>query len=378
MSRHGLNIRKRKDGRWEARILIIESNGKKKYHSFYGNTFEEAKKKKELYYLQKTSNSPSLPNTQKKEPILFEQVIDEWKCYIEPFIKKTTYSKYVFYLNKNINPLLGKHTTKALSIEILDNFTNQLLSSGLSPKSVNGYLSVIKSILKFAEKRNYEVLSPKDITFVKELSPQIKILGEKEQLVLERFLLSHQSNVSIGVFLVLYTGLRIGEVCGLKWKDIDLQEKKFYINRTVSRIQNTDQNESNKTSLCFERPKTDCSKREIPISNNLLLLLSKEEKQDNFFFLTNTEKCMDPRNFYRSYQRILKECHLTNYTFHTLRHTFATRSIECGIDVKSVSEILGHKDVNITLRRYVHPSMESKREQMEMFAQKMSDKLKSI
>lgn len=134
------------------------------------------------------------------------------------------------------------------------------------------------------------------------------------------------------------------------------------------RIQDTDPNSFSKTKLVIETPKTECSKRSIPLPQFLNSYLLEYRQSPGIFLLTGTTKCMEPRNYYRSYKVILKKCGLEQYNYHALRHTFATRCVEYGFDIKSLSEILGHADVNITLRRYVHPSMELKKEQMERFA----------
>ena len=161
----------------------------------------------------------------------------------------------------------------------------------------------------------------------------------------------------LGIYICLFTGLRLGELCALKWSDLDMNLKLLHVNSTVQRIRVSDK--QTKTCLIETPPKSFCSKREIPISDQLYQFLKEFHCQDKN--VLNGKAPMEPRTMQNKFKKYLKLSGIRDTNFHTLRHTFATNCIQMGADVKSVSEVLGHSDVKITLNRYVHPSMETKR-----------------
>ena len=176
---------------------------------------------------------------------------------------------------------------------------------------------------------------------------------------------------ALGVLLTLYTGLRIGELCALRFCDIDLEEGLLEVNGTMLRIRETRPNGPARTRLLIDVPKTRSSKRKIPLSQFFVTEISalrRRAGRATDYLLTASEQFIEPRNYYERYQRMLREAGLPSHSFHALRHTFATRCIENGLDPKSVSELLGHANVRITLERYVHPSLEGKRKFLERFS----------
>lgn len=162
------------------------------------------------------------------------------------------------------------------------------------------------------------------------------------------------------VLLCLYAGLRIGELCALRWSDIDFDGKTLTVKRTVQRI--VVPGHMTKTILLETDPKSESSRRTIPLASELLEILSRFKGEQRYVF--GEEKPLDPRTMQNRFKKILKEAGIDGRTFHTLRHTFATNCVENGMDVKTLSEILGHSDVKTTLNRYVHPTMDSKRKQI--------------
>lgn len=190
--------------------------------------------------------------------------------------------------------------------------------------------------------------------------------------LLEEALLNSDENICLGILLALHTGIRNGELCGLRWEDFNFRSSTVQIRRTVERITDLAPLSKSKTKVIISEPKTDTSRRDIPLPRALCRYLKEHCKEGGNYLLTGTDKPSEPHTLYIRYERFLKRNGFGQYTFHALRHTFATRGIESGFDTKSLSEILGHSDVTTTLRCYVHPSMEQKRKQMEnMFGSKI-------
>jgi len=194
----------------------------------------------------------------------------------------------------------------------------------------------------------------------------LNVLSIKEQEILEKNIMTDCDERKLGVLLSLYTGLRIGEVCGLKWDDIDFSTNTIHIHQTIERVTNVDEKgKGRKTKLVVGEVKTVSSNRIIPIPKSLLLLLKEYANRNNYVIPGKSYPYIDPRTYQYTFQRYLKQCNLRKINYHVLRHTFATRCVESGMDIKTLSEILGHANVNITLNTYVHSSIEQKRIQLD-------------
>ena len=177
-----------------------------------------------------------------------------------------------------------------------------------------------------------------------------------ERKRLESYLLHNQNNTNISVLLCLFTGLRVGELCGLKWSDIDFQNGTVSVCRTVQRI-----NKHGKSEVAIGSPKSKSSVRIVPVPDFVLTILKAQRKSDDFYIITGTCKPTEPRTMQNRFKAILKICGIRNVNFHLLRHTYATVCIENGFDPKTLSKLLGHADASITLNRYVHSSMQMKK-----------------
>lgn len=266
-----------------------------------------------------------------------------------------------------------------IKIYIKDEFENKLMNKidyknyeeffkKLSKKNVSisvqkTIIYIIKSALNFGFKNKYCNYVELDTIKFKKMHQNIYTLSLDEQRRIEQELLNKVNIRKCCLLLCLYTGLRVGEVCGLKWEDINFQAKTIQIKRTIQRIKNT--NTDTKTILIESTPKSDTSNRIIPIPNFLIDILRRFRKEENFFLLSNSTSLYDPRLLESFYERILTKCLINHNKFHTLRHTFATRAIESKMDVKTLSEILGHSSIDITLKLYVHPSQELKKNSIE-------------
>ena len=365
MGRHGENIRKRKDGRWEARyIKDYDSQGKAIYRYIYGKTYLEVKEKRKAE--QEKNN---LKNITSKAT--FEQLSDDWLNYKKNFVKESTYANYVHIIHKHLIPELGDIYTTSLTSALLEEFLHNKLQSGrldhkggLSNKTVADLRSVLKMILNYGQNHNICNLENIYLPIPSGRKPQIHVLTRNDQKKLENYLLHEIVPLHLGVILSLYAGLRIGEVCALQWKDFNFEHGTIHISKTVIRIQNTDPDTKPKTKLIIEKPKTSSSERTIPLPKDILTIFKTNRQNGDIYLLTGTICFMEPRVCLKKYKDLLQKAGIGDYSYHALRHTFATRCVEKNFDIKSLSEIMGHSDVTVTMQRYVHPSFERKKEQM--------------
>lgn len=301
----------------------------------------------------------------------FERAAHEWLKLKETELKLSSTVKYANIIVHYLIPEFGERDIEIITRDDIWRFSGSLLehgsadSLGLSPKTVNCILSVLKNIFAYYAREKYAAVADiKDIS-VKQPQKTMRILSRSEQAAVSDFLCSNPTPCHLGVLLSLYTGLRIGEICALKWGDINFSEKYVYVHNTMQRIQ-TLSDTGGKTQVIIMPPKSECSIRRIPIPTKIIPLLARSRQQPDSFLLTGrNDRYIEPRCMENHFGRIKQYCGISDINFHALRHTFATRCIELGFDIKSLSEILGHASVNITLNRYVHPSMELKRENMD-------------
>jgi integrase len=192
------------------------------------------------------------------------------------------------------------------------------------------------------------------------------LFNKSEQSSLEKFLIAAESLFSVGVLISLFLGIRIGELCALKWKDVDLAAKEIHVRHTLQRIKNFDVNKKNKTELVLTEPKSDKSHRTVPLPDFLIPILAKWKVDGDYFVLSGTKKPVEPRTVQNRFKRLLNGAGLPSTNFHSLHHLFATNCLQCNCDVKTLSELLGHSSADTTLKRYVHTSDERKRECINM------------
>lgn len=373
MPRRGENIYKRKDGRWEARYIKQYSpEGKAMYAYLYANSYRDVKIKLQLRQ-QDIMFAPFNTNDE-KNPVVFKEISEEWIDSIIPQIKDSTKNKYRNLLDLYIYPRLGNLPLQKITNILLEKYCNELLTTGgvkgtgLSPKTVADVLSVIRSILRFAVKNGETVNCDGKSIHVKQTMNQLRVLSRKEQARLLQYLYEEPNEYNLGILVCLFTGLRLGEICALKWEDISFTDQVIHIQQTMQRIQ--EKNGKNKTKVIISTPKSACSIRSIPIPDALLNVILTHASNPVGFFLTNSaQQYVDPRTMQNRFKHALEVSNITEANFHALRHTFATRCIEMGFDVKCLSEILGHASVNITMNRYVHPSMDLKKENMQRLSE---------
>ncbi|MCH5297644.1 MAG: site-specific integrase [Ruminococcus sp.] len=353
------NIYKRKDGRWEGRYFKeYDSKGKIKYGSVYAKTYNEVK-------IKLNSIVPNLLNFPEKNiNVDFKDVCYEWIKNKKNSIKQSSYAKYSFEIERYIIPQFRN----CKLYEINKNALCDLIASNreLSQKTLKHISIIFKSIVGYINEKYDFNIELREYQFTSTSDKRYNVLSTSEQEKLEKCLLRQTDLSKLGVYLCLYTGLRIGELCALKWSDIDLDNEMLRVSKTMQRIQNINGNINSKTKIIIETPKSDTSIRDIPLSKYIINLLKKYKpiSTNNTYFLTGNINYIEPRTLQNKFKKYLEEANIENINFHALRHTFATKAIESGMDVKSVSEILGHSTVKMTLEKYVHITMEQKRKQI--------------
>lgn len=349
MPRKGENIYKRKDGRWEGRYKCgYDDSGKAKYRSVYAGTYFEVKEKL-------TALKASTADTASSGALTVKELFEEWLGTVRLRVKDSTYSCYLMKINKHILPEFGGIRYDMLSAQTVHSFIERRLNSGLSAKYVADIIVVFKTMAKYISRvHNYrDPLA--DVVLPKSEKRNMGLLSETEQKRLALSAVSEVNTTKIGVLLSYYAGLRIGEVCGLKWSDIDLEKSILTIRRTVQRI-----SANGGTRLYIGSPKSSSSARSIPLPEFLVEILRQYRTADSAYVLSGTEKMIEPRTMQYRFKSFLKKADLPSINYHSLRHMFATNCIKLGFDVKTLSEILGHSSVEVTLNRYIHSSLERK------------------
>lgn len=363
MPRKGENIYKRKDGRWEGRYPKGRSeNGKTKYGYVYARSYRDVKQK-----LLQVRLSPPQEEKSTVTSMPFRQLAAGWLQEHAPSIKESTYYKYWNILNLHLNPEFADRMPEDITYEEVSRFAIRLQTDGkgLSPKTVGDILSVLRSILRYGGRLGMDPAFDISLIRTKQAPKEIRVLTTGEQEKLQRRLYDHSDGCRMGILLCLRTGLRVGEVCALRWEDISFSEQTIFVHQTMQRLRDFSDS-GTKTHVVITTPKSSCSVRTIPLPSDLCRMLEEYQTTATGFFLTNSPyRYIEPRTMQNRFRQILISCGVEPVNFHVLRHTFATRCVELGFDVKSLSEILGHANVRITMDRYVHPSMDVKRQNME-------------
>lgn len=363
MSRKGENIFQRKDGRWEARYVKgHELSGKIKYGFCYGRTYKEAKTKVEQIKAAILNDKPVLKTGSRHRFAFF---CEEWLKIQKTRVKESTYVKYDSMLRCHILPKLGGCYPLGISAQTVEAFKTELLEEGLSVQSVRNVLIILHSILHCMTEQYPGIFPTVNIRYPKEVKEEPRVLSIEEQRRLISYLEKDMDECKFGVLLAMLTGLRIGEICALRWENLSLRDNTIQIRATMQRIRDLNKEGKGKTKILIGNPKSDTSIRTIPLPDSMAELCRQKDPHClTAYILTGTESYMEPRKLQRRLQQYTKECELEGIHFHTLRHTFATRCMEAGFELKSLSEILGHAKASTTLDRYVHSSMEVKRTNM--------------
>ena len=352
MANKKYSIYQRKDGRWEGRIY---SKGEHKYRSVYAPTYEQAKDKLELIEAGEA-------NQKNDKDLTLAGVIELWLASRSQ-IKPTSLASYRNKIENHILPYLKNIPYTELTAADLEQFKINKLSEGFSSSYVSTMVVIIKSASKYVSQM-YDCQDP----FITVKSPKIhkkpaKLLSADQQTKFAQACL-RSGLPGLGCFMSLFLGLRIGEICGLKWENIDFTTSTLSVRNNVQRVTYED----GTSSVIVLPPKTYTSVRDIPLPQFVVDVLRKYQRSGNIFVITGKKKPTEPRAFTYHFKAILKKAGLPSVKYHSLRHAFASNFLRQTGDVKSLSEILGHSNAEITLKVYVHTSMEQKMSGMEKMA----------
>lgn len=368
MPRTGENIYKRKDGRWEGRYIKERVAGKARYGTVYARSYREVKLKLDMAKRELGTRDLSNFRTEK-----MAYIGEKWFAEMRIVLKESSSNKYEDILRRYILPEFGEDELSAITNQRIIDFANSLLlnggakQQGLTPATVSGILSVINSIRIYAMRRDYTVSFSTKCINLKREQKGVRVFSFEEEKRLVSYLQDHLDLSALGILLCFFTGIRIGELCALKWDDINLSEKRMSVNKTMQRIR-VKTPAIRKTEIKILEPKSTSSIRTIPLPDFIVDLFAGFYTPEAFLLTGDTLYYVEPRTMQKRFKRILLNCGIQDANFHAIRHTFATRCIELGFDAKSLSEILGHASVAITMNRYVHPSMALKEENMNRFS----------
>lgn len=293
--------------------------------------------------------------------MLYKNLVLDWLKNQKIYLKYSTFTNYCNISHNQIIPNLGDYEVDQLNNDILQEFILNRLKQGrcdgkggISQKYAQDIIAVLKLTLGKEVEIQLPYSTPKEV----------EIFEKSDQVALINSLQSKITNKNFGILLTIHTGLRIGELCALKWSDINFDTQLLHINKTMIRTYTKEDG----SKLNITAPKTRSSIRTIPLNKWIMQYAVLLRGSENEYIITGKEKYIEPNKYRLYYNRQLKDLDLPHRKFHSLRHTFATRCIECGCDYKSLSELLGHSNVSITMNLYVHPQLELKRKCVELLA----------
>ncbi|MBL1227571.1 tyrosine-type recombinase/integrase [Enterococcus sp. BWR-S5] len=369
MTKKGENIYKRKDGRWEGRYIKSRDVSRQIIYGYvYGKKYAEVKEKLTVMKA-KTIRTPFAINQ-------YYGTLKDWISFwmvdiMKKNIKSTTYYSYYRLIDNHILQSLGDYRLHEITKKNIQDFVDSLERNGLSSGTIRNIYNILKKCLNAAVQREYLAGNPCiDIVLPKYRRKKVHALTLAQQEKLEAY--AFQDKDCSPIILALYSGMRIGEISGLKWTDIDFEENTIFVKRTVSRILDESTTES-KTKIDMNAPKTWESERMIPLATNLKdYLISKKRQACSDHVISCRGKFAEPRVINYRFQKIVAAAGLEKTHFHALRHTFATRCLENGVDIASLSKLLGHQSTRMTLDTYTDSMLEKRQEAIQILDERLT------
>lgn len=362
MPRRGENIYKRKDGRWEGRILISSGN----YKYVYGKSYKEVKEKQKIMQEESKFDFANKAEQTYSVAYLFEYWLRDL-AYER--VKPSTFENYYLCMYKYIIPYFQHIKVNQFTDFHVKQFVNTIYCN---PALAESYKRKILAIFKTAIKdtlrntKNFVNITAA-LKLPKTAYSSVQVFSIHEQRLIEKEIFKTNNKKGVWLLLCFYTGIRLGELCALKWENIDPEAKTLLIDSTINRVKNFE-NSKSKTILIESTPKSHNSIRNIPIPCFLVEALNEQKsyaKNEKDYVVSESQTPLDPRTYQRFFKKILNDAGVSNRKFHVVRHTFATRALEMGVDIKTLSEILGHSNVTITLNIYAHSLLEQKKIAMD-------------
>ena len=318
----------------------------------------------------------------KNKKILYKDWIYTWLLEKKDYIKESTYANYSNNIFNHIIPKLGNYYLNELNHKVIQDFLLELSKNGrkdnnggLAEKTIKDITIIIKGSIK--KGINEDKIKHIELTFnypKDNKENKLYVLTKREQNKITNYILENINSRNIGLLISLYSGIRIGELCALRWEDVDFKKNCLTINKTIQRVYIKDK-DKNISKVIITTPKTKNANREIPINKDFLEILKKVKSDKKHYILTGNEKYIEPRTYRKYFNKILDELKIKHFNFHSLRHTFATNCISLGVDYKTVSELLGHANVNITLNLYVHPRYSQKKKCIDLVCKVFQEKV---
>ena len=364
MARRGENIYKRKDGRYEGRYVIGKTiAGKTRFGYVYGYQYTEVKKELLLKKAEQAKNPPARNGD-------CQCTVGEWLIYwmeneLLGSIKPSSYQTYINLLNRYLLPVIGNIRLSSVTPGIINDYVRHLEETGLAYSTVKSAYRLLSAAMRYALDEGKIQKNPcRKIRIQRPEQTEQRVLSRAEQEMLRK----SASDSDLPAILSLYTGMRLGEVCALRWSDIDWEKKTITVRRTVQRIARGGNGVGRKTMLMIGTPKSLRSHRAIPVPDFVLMQLKRllNGSSSDAYVFSISSGAAEPRTIQRRFAQLMKKLGLSGVHFHTLRHSFATRLLELGVDVKTVSVLLGHGSVKTTLDFYAHSLLDQQRAAMNL------------
>lgn len=296
--------------------------------------------------------------------IKFEELSFEWLSLKQTYLKHSSYVKYEYIIEHHLLPHFKNISCKKINNQLIFDYFKSLRNENLSSSTLSIVKYVLSSILDYGTK-NYN-LSKVDFRQIKITSTKREknVLTEQDRNKIIMYIKSNKTPLAIGMLLALYGGLRLGEICALKWEDVDIKNDLIYIKGTAARLKN-DKSSNSKTSVVIQTPKSSSSCRQVPLPKFAMKYVKdySKNKKDNCFVLSNKTKIYEPRRLERQFLLFCRKSDIQS-TFHNLRHSYASECVKQNVEIKTLSEILGHSNVSITLNLYVHTTLDQKKKEI--------------